>query len=213
VYKRDNIWNNNTDTGNIMHLIQRNNTLSAEVDLGQRATVLRKRADDTPITDPVELITCSANGNSGRNSDPVIGSAINALAWGGSKLTIRDPVGLYFHSVDLKNVTREGDDDFDPEELWTWVRGRRGTYMRAVFEVPEGRDYVLGDLLVDGIPLKWGGQIADLIKISLTGRTSDTGGENQILPRICGADPMPRRKSEAVAMSNTASAEGVLGFR
>ncbi|KAF8999221.1 hypothetical protein BDZ89DRAFT_1147760 [Hymenopellis radicata] len=62
-------------------------------------------------------------------------------------------------------------------------------YMRAVMEVPEGRGYVLGDLLVDGNPLEYGGQIADYIKVSLTGRTSDTGGNNQIDP--------PRKCSEA----------------
>lgn len=32
--------------------------------------------------------------------------------------------------------------------------------MRAVMEAPEGAGYILGDLLVDGNPLEYGGQIA-----------------------------------------------------
>jgi len=189
VYNPRNKWNNNTDTGNIMHLIQPDNKLWDQCDLGGLATVLRKHEDGTPVTDPIELTNCTGFGNIGRNSDPTIGSAVNNLAWGGSMITIRNPVGLYIDSVNLNNVTRKDDDDFDPEELWTWVRGEKGTYMRAVMEVPEGRDYVLGDLLVDGDPLEWGGQIADYIKISLVGRTSDTGGNNQATPLTCDKPP------------------------
>lgn len=32
--------------------------------------------------------------------------------------------------------------------------------MRGEFEVPEGKGYVLGDLIVKGKPLNWGSQIA-----------------------------------------------------
>lgn len=33
-------------------------------------------------------------------------------------------------------------------------------YMRAEFEVPEGKGYVLGDLKVNKKPLQYGGQLA-----------------------------------------------------
>ena len=32
--------------------------------------------------------------------------------------------------------------------------------MRAEFEVPEDKGYVLGDLTVQGLPLQYGGQLA-----------------------------------------------------
>jgi len=76
-YNPRNKWNDSTKTGTIMHLIQPNNTLGAEVDLGARATVVRKRKDGTLITDSDELIKCSRYGNPDRNSDPTIGIAIN----------------------------------------------------------------------------------------------------------------------------------------
>lgn len=34
--------------------------------------------------------------------------------------------------------------------------------MRAEFEVPSTKDYVLGDLTVKGLPLEYGGQLAGL---------------------------------------------------
>jgi len=188
-YNPRNKWNDNTDTGNIMHLIQPVNTLWDQCDLGGLATILRVRGDGTRITDPVELTNCTGFGDNSRNSDPTIGSAVNNLAWGGSMITIRNPVALYLYSVDLKQVTHPKDDDFNPAEIWTWVRGEKGTYMRAVCEAPEGSNYILGDLLVNENPLEYGSQIADLIQVSLTGRTMDTGGSNQITPRTCGEAP------------------------
>ena len=52
--------------------IQQYNTLGDEIDLGARATVIRKRKDGTVITDMHELIKCSKYGNANRNSDPVV---------------------------------------------------------------------------------------------------------------------------------------------
>ena len=66
------------------HRAQVNNTLSAQVDLGARATVVRKRVDGTVITDSDELIRCSRNGNPDRNSDPTVclsSLSARALAW------------------------------------------------------------------------------------------------------------------------------------
>jgi hypothetical protein len=52
--------------------IQDNNNLGAEVDLGARATVVRKRSDGTIIDDAQELIKCSEYGKPYRNSDPTV---------------------------------------------------------------------------------------------------------------------------------------------
>ncbi|KAF9022418.1 hypothetical protein BDZ89DRAFT_1137368 [Hymenopellis radicata] len=209
-YNPTNKWNNNTDSGNIVHLIQINNTLSAECDLAGLASVLRVDGNGKRITDPEQLARCSGFGNPARNSDPTIGAAVNNLAWGGSLITLKNPVGLYIDSVNLSNVTYPGDDSFDPNDCWKWVRGKKGTYMRAVMEVPKAEDMSLAIsssmeiLLSTAVRSQVCGHIVsstfifelfrldtstDYIKVSLTGRTSDTGGSNQIDP--------PRKCSEA----------------
>lgn len=38
-------------------------------------------------------------------------------------------------------------------------------WMRAEFEIPADRGYVLGDLFVRGIPLEFGGQLAGLFSL------------------------------------------------
>lgn len=70
VYNPANLWNLLSTTGSIAHLIQPNNTLSAEIDIGAQATVIRKNDQGKEITDKDELINCSKYGNPGRNSDP-----------------------------------------------------------------------------------------------------------------------------------------------
>ncbi|PPQ95706.1 hypothetical protein CVT25_000785 [Psilocybe cyanescens] len=201
VYNPLNKWNNRTDTGSIMHLIQPANTLGAEIDLGALATVLRKRADGTPITDPDELVRCGKYGNPDRNSDPHIGAEVNTIARSGAMVTIKNPVGLYIDNINWGQIeTPDGD---DPSKWWKWTRGREGTYMRAEFEVPEDKPYVLGDLLVKGIPLDFGGQLADYISISLTGHASDMDGKNQIKPRLCSDPPPNPSAASEVNISNS----------
>ncbi|KAF9459656.1 hypothetical protein BDZ94DRAFT_997828 [Collybia nuda] len=190
VYNPTNKWNNATNTGTIMHLIQMNNTLGAEVDLGARATVLRKRADGTPITDSDELIKCSEYGNSNRNSDPTIGAGINAGARGKPQLmlTIANPVGLYIDSINWGLINPPaGHDEDDLSEFWKYTRGKNGKYMRAEFEIPEGQGYVLGDITVNGTPLQYGGQLADYIKVSITARACNL----ELQPRFCTEAPPP----------------------
>jgi hypothetical protein len=199
VYNPTNKWNNSTTTGTIMHLIQGANTLGAEVDLGARATVLRKRADGTPITDSNELINCSKYGNPDRNSDPTIGAAINVIARTDAIITIQDPIGLYIDSVNWAQIAPPaGHEDDDPSTFWKWTRGSPGYYMRGEFQVPEGKGYALGDLTVNGTPLQYAGQIADFIKVSITARACAVG--LQIPPRFCG-DPPPPNDSSTAALS------------
>jgi len=187
VYNPHNKWNNSTTTGSIMHLIQEFNTLGDEVDLGGIASVLRKDSGGNLVTDPNQLIKCSFYVNPDRNSDPTIGAGVNALARAGAMVTIENPIGLYIDQINWGLI--ETPDDTDPSEFWKWTRGKKGTYMRAVFEVPADKGYVLGDLTVKGIPLEFGGQLADFIRISLTGRASDAQGGNQIQPRSCSEGP------------------------
>ncbi|KAJ8080796.1 hypothetical protein AAF712_006797 [Marasmius tenuissimus] len=200
-YNPKNKWNNSTNTGAIMHLIQVNNTLGAEVDLGARATVVRKRGDGTLITDSDELINCSGYGNPNRNSDPHIGITVNnAVRDGGLKLTINDPVGLYIQSVNWGVVDPPaGHEDDDPQTFWKWTRGSKDRYMRGEFEVPPGKGYVVGDLLVSGKPLKYGAQMADLITIALHARVAKS--TKPVVPRFCGDNPQPSHSANAADLT------------
>src|SRR5262245_15242442 len=70
---------NNSTTNGAMHLIQRNNTLTAEIELAAAATLVRQRNGQF-ITDEQELINCGAYGQGERHSDPHIGAVVNELA-------------------------------------------------------------------------------------------------------------------------------------
>jgi hypothetical protein len=190
VYNPENRWNNATDTGTIMHLIQVNNTLAAQINLGADATIIRKRSDGTVITDRDELIRCGRFGGVERNSDPQIGAEVNTLARAGAMVTIQDPVGLYIDSINWGLIQPPSGHDDDLSQFWKWTRGTQDHRMRAEFEIPADKGYVLGDLFVRGIPLEFGGQLADIITIALIGRASDVGGNNQAKPIPCvGAAP------------------------
>ncbi|KAF5366653.1 hypothetical protein D9757_012765 [Collybiopsis confluens] len=192
-----------------MHLIQRNNTLSAQVDLGGRATILRVRDDGQLIIDRDELSRCSDFGNDRRNSDPTIGAAINAFAREGHKLTIENPVGLYIDSVDWAPVhPPPGHDDDDPQEFWKWTRGRTGTFVRGEFEVPPEKGYVVGDMFVRNVPLEFGGQLAaalveDLIKISIRARVAGPPDIVPAEPRRCGDHPISPQPFELEELEKT----------
>lgn len=163
-YNPTNKWNNSTVNG-VMHLIQPNNTLSAEIYLGGDATVLRTH-NGKPVTDQQQLITCSQYGQPQRNSDPFIGFNVNQLVFKtGSFITFDNPVGLFFNSLDTAGWVTP--DDADPASFWTYTRGTSDRPVRAVYEVT-GKDYVVGDITINDSPIQFGGQIADFIKIKLT---------------------------------------------
>ncbi|KAL4442979.1 hypothetical protein ABPG77_008470 [Micractinium sp. CCAP 211/92] len=182
-----NKWNTNSTTG-AMHLVQRNNTLSAEIELAAGASIVRTRADALVITDSQELIQCAKYGVATRFSDPFIGASVNQLARGGALVAVADPVALYLDSftpdgftVSAKPAACEGQppDGTDVSEFWTWTRGADNLRLRAVFEVPAGKGYVVGDIQQQSDtyfgPIKYGAQIIDFVKIKLTGLAFDLG--------------------------------------
>ncbi|KAL2827347.1 hypothetical protein BDW59DRAFT_160313 [Aspergillus cavernicola] len=186
-YRPKNRWNSSTTSGTIAHLIQRNNTLSAEVDIAAQATVLRKDSNNKPVTTPDQLIRCSEYGDPDRNSDPHIGSAINGLARERRVISIADPVGLYIHNFQesifkLDYNGREGDEqdlrDL-PEGTITWLRGdkdkKQGLHLHI--EVPRGtvgnsnQELAVGDIWDTEREryIQYGAQFADYIKMGVTG--------------------------------------------
>ncbi|MBW4622750.1 MAG: hypothetical protein KME17_25750 [Cyanosarcina radialis HA8281-LM2] len=163
-YNTYNKWNT---TDGAMHLNQRNNTLRAEINIAAQATILRQK-DGEVLTDADELIRCALYGSPGRASDPTIGALVNALAREGYAITLQNPVGLYIDRLDTPGWTKPDGSDVDPG-YWKILRGTPGAILRAVYEVPESEGFTVGDLLIGGEAIEFGGQIADFITMKLTG--------------------------------------------
>jgi hypothetical protein len=163
-YVRDNRWNTSTE-GRLAHLVQETNTLGAAITLVAEATILREREDGTPVTDRQELIVCGRLGNPFRNSDPQIAEIVNDAATFGDEITLLDPVGLYLDG--LQSAGMETPDGADAAEFWQVERGASDHAVRASFAVPEERDYVVGDIKIDGRPISRGAQVADKVRVRI----------------------------------------------
>jgi hypothetical protein len=164
VYNPYNKWNT---TDGAMHLNQRNNTLRAEINIAAQATILRQK-EGKVLTDADELIRCALYGSPGRASDPTIGALVNALTREGYAITLQNPVGLYIDRLDTPGWTKPDGNDVDPD-YWRILRGKAGSILRAVYEVPKEEGFTVGDLLIGGEPIEFGGQIAEFITMKLTG--------------------------------------------
>jgi len=178
-YKPLNKWN--TGSG-AMHLIQPNNTLGAEVNIAAFATMKRKHADGSPITDADELIRCAQFGVPDRASDPHIGDIVNGLARQGYSITIKNPVGLYIHRIDLTGFNKPNGTPITPAYVKI-TRGSAGQGLRAIFEVPAGETsgrnpFTVSDITIGGVKIAFGGQIAKHISIKLTGVAVEKGKIN-----------------------------------
>jgi hypothetical protein len=171
-YNRYNKWNMKY----AIHLSHPSNTLGAEINLAAFSSVIRKNRDDIIITDANSLICCSAFGNPNRFSDPTIGGNVNSVSRSGNWVTLKDPVGLYISEIDHYRFTKP-DGSIIPdflERYWNVLRGSKDGSMilRASLKVPDGETHngeqlLLGDLLVSGEPLNYGGQVAETITMKL----------------------------------------------
>lgn len=184
-YEPRNRWNSSTSAG-VMHLIQPNNTLSAEIEIAGAATIQRAKPDGTPITDTQELILCGRYGAAQRNSDPFIGARVNAHARNKSDVTLANPVGIYFAGLDTQNWSTP--DNTPAIDFWRYVRGTSDRPVRAVLEVPAGKGYVLGDVLIDGRPIEFGGQVADRIQMTIRAVATRIGQSAAVPVRGCVGD-------------------------
>ena len=162
-YRRENERNGLT-ARRPAHLIQRSNTLGAAVDLAANATVLRER-DGRPVTNKQALVECGRLGESLRNSDPLIAVTVNNAASSGAEITLSDPPGLYIDGLITGNMATP--DGSDPGAFWTTERGEPGRVVRAAYEVPEDRGYAVGDVTIDGRPIRFGGQLAERVRVRL----------------------------------------------
>ncbi len=160
-YRRENPWNTSAP-GRLVHLMHGPNSLHAAVNLVARATVLRVK-NGKPVTNRQELVRCAALGDPLRNSDPQIASAVNVAAGQGNEITLADPLGLHLgRPLTAGMVTPDGT---DAAEFWRIDRGDAEHTLRARFEVPAQKKYVVGDIEIGGRPIQFGGQVADRIPV------------------------------------------------
>jgi hypothetical protein len=164
-YNPKNIWNNNTNTGNIIHLTQKDNTLEAEIELAGGSSVVRV-INGRALSSEQELIKCGTYGKSDRFSDPHIGAVVNSLTRQGADVTIRDPVAIYLDDLDTSAFnTPDGSDAYS---YWKFTRGSddKKLYVRGEYEVKE-KSFCVGDIRINGKFIKYGAQIADFLTIRI----------------------------------------------
>lgn len=163
-YNPYNKWNT---THGIVHLGAPPNSLTAEIQLGADATVLRQDARGRLLVEADPLICCARYGGPDRNSDPTIGASVNALARLGAYVTLQNPVGLYMDHIDLAGW--QGPKGEDVNDCVSVVRGMPGIIERLVVEVPTKKGFSVSDIRIGGVPIQFGGQIAECITVKLVG--------------------------------------------
>lgn len=176
-YNPDNRWNfppQPANDGFLMHMRVGANNLLAAVQLAAQASWPRSGPGGLAITAEQPLIRCARFGVASRHSDPHIGAQVNALVRAGSRVTLADPAGLYIDSVDLSAWQRP--DGGEVAELMTVERGAPDFMLRVAFAAPAGAGFELGDVTIAGDPLRFGGQIAELMDIRLRAATLPRAG-------------------------------------
>ena len=192
---QSNPWNKWNTTHGIMHLNAPPNSISAEIQLAADATVLRRNRKGLAMANPGALICCAAYGGPDRNSDPTIGSTVNALARLGAMVTLVNPVGLYMDHIDLTGWSAP--DGQAVEECVRVVRGGPGMIERLEVSVPAARGFTVSDLRIGGEPIAHGGQIAECITVKLTGSATQIGSaHNEPVACVarCCIDPNEARR-------------------
>lgn len=165
-YNPHNKW---TTTDGAMHLTHPANTIRGEFVVASRAAVLRQSEAGAPIHDSEAVVCCAGFGDPNRSSDPGIGGAVNGLVRDGYGVSLADPVGLYIPRINLGAFA--GPNGEYPGAAWHVDRGdaQRQMTLRATFAPPPGANFQVEEILANGTPISFGGQIADQVSVALTG--------------------------------------------
>ncbi|EXF86223.1 hypothetical protein CFIO01_02282 [Colletotrichum fioriniae PJ7] len=186
-YNIYNRWNGYTNTGTIAHLIQINNSLSAEIDIAAQATVTRS---DLVYGEPItNMITLCGDGSAYVNE--VCRLAHDTVCPIPVTISVKDPVALYMYDADFSSflLDRTGKRRGNiremvpvPEGVFDWcdrgdIAKNMGLHLRV--SIPKGlktddntRDLNLSDLFDQnngGRYVHYGSQFADYIFMSVSG--------------------------------------------
>ncbi len=181
--------------GGAMHLTSTPNTLQTELGLAGGATTQRTVGNDDPQT----LICCAQYGQNFRHSDPHIGQSVNQVVGAlNARVCLANPIGLYLQVPDFTRWSLSPNAKFpsgaNASDAYTIVRGSaslvdpvtgkpfpgQGTtpgafILHAVCQIPSSwlafnPDLTLQDILIDGAPIVWAGQIAQTFNVGLYAR-------------------------------------------
>ncbi len=183
-YNKFNKWN--TSQG-IMHLIQRNNSLGAEVRLAADAT---RRYGIKPDlnTNPsrFELVACGVPAGINRNSDPTITDEVNKLALSNLKVSISNPIGLYIGDIQVNGILDPDDNPVARDNILTIERGDTDPFapkvLRFKLTMPTNRNEGLEQYTLNGFNLKYGGPIAKETSIVIYGEGIADTSDNPLQP-------------------------------
>jgi hypothetical protein len=210
VYDPQNRWNNSTE-GGAMHLIQPNNTLGAEIEIAAAATLIRRRNGEI-LTSEQDLIACGQYGDPDRHSDPHIGAVVNELARAHDDISLANPIGLCIAGLTTNGWTTP--DQSNPLNYWTITRGTPDKALRAVYEVPADKGFVVGDIQINGKAIDFGAQIIDFITIKLTGLATRLGkGVVQPVDGCAGRAQQFRAFSQNASVASIISAKPLVSRR
>lgn len=199
----------NLDPG-IVHLSHRANSLGAEVNLAGVSALTRHGVDSTQAlddTDAEKLLCCSKGGEPNRNSDPLIGQQAYGLALKKHRYTLSDPVGLYIAEVAEQRIKLPDGTTPIPREWWTVIRGDglwtdASRVLRLEFAVPPSEHLTLNDLLIDGLPVRYPGQLASLLSVHLFVTVWPDLNAQPLDPVRCRATCCQQDNSELLMLSN-----------
>jgi hypothetical protein len=158
----------------IVHLSHRANSLGAEVNLAGVSGIARKKASGSVVDgkNEEELLCCNGGGNPNRNSDPLISAQAYAQVLASYRYTLANPVGLYIAGIEDGLLLPDNATQV-PREWWHTVRGEglwdtsKSRVLRLELEVPAKEKITISDLLVGGNPIRFPGQIAELLSVHL----------------------------------------------
>ncbi len=153
-----NRWNT---THGIVHYINDINTLKAAVNLCRDAAGHDSAGQNNFEAGPPFAMAPTA-------VDPRIAYDVNMLVRKGLYVALRDPVGFYIAAWDNAGITKPNGRPA-PASWWKIKRGKPGMVLRLEYEVPASEGFVVGDLLLGGQPIEFGGQLAEHITVVIHG--------------------------------------------
>lgn len=162
-YSPLNVWNG---ARGLLHMQNEVNTLDALLSLVCAGTVLRALVRTAPHDDPEELLAQSGAGDPCRASDVTLSVQADELATAGYQVTLLDPVGVYLGELNTAGWTKPNGTPVD--DYWRIVRGTPDYPVRAIYEVPAGEEFLVGDLRIGGRPLEYGAQLAEHLTVRTT---------------------------------------------
>lgn len=183
-YDELNKWNRTT-SGGLAHMIGEFNLWTGVIFLGAQSTILRADQQGNPITDPSQIVNCSKHGTHNRFSDAFASAMINDLVRGpkelgsGARVTIKDPVGTYIQEPNfgLFELPPNAPAAARPSDYWKVVRGRKrqngevhDLILHAVYEVPPEQGFAVGDIYLNGFPIEYGAQMAEVVQLAVAGQ-------------------------------------------